>query len=304
MAAEFCAGWDGWLEGAHLAQLASDRAVAVCVAVLHAGQNCFLVVAEEGDFPHTEPWHCDGWVDDYLRYYYFGRLVYMDPFDFDERFFNYLGYFSAHMGEGGCIVYDDQAGRHCCWSDAGNWWIFCRMFLLLEITIEQSIEGFLGWATGVAADLLYWFVGVWSSAVDGGGSHPQVMDFASVLMRFLLVCGGSGVFLLHLADRYWPCYHSPAGVQYDAELVERLQHCFLSFMLCARNYLCLMWLDATWVGRETVPCLGYERWPLPLAGPVPFCDLWHWVVSEGSQLDFLMHSVIGVPYGVAHTPSS
>ena len=59
--------------------------------------------------------------------------------------------------------------------------------LLLEVPIEQSMEGFLGWVTEMVANLLDWFVGVWSSAVDEGGSHPQVMDFASVLMQFLLV---------------------------------------------------------------------------------------------------------------------
>ncbi len=152
------------------------------------------------------------------------------------------------------------------------------------------------------ADQLGWFVGVWSSADDGVGLHLQVMDVVLVLMRFLLVCGGSGVFPLHLADKYWPCYRSPAGVQYDAGLAKRLQCRFLSFMLCACNYMRLMWLNATWVGRESVSCLGYERWPL--AGPISFCEVWCWVVSEGSQLDFLMHLVIGVPCRVAHTPSS
>ncbi len=199
-------------------------------------------------------------------------------------------------------MYNDQAGGHCCWLDAGNWWIFCCMFLLLEVPIEQSMEGFLGWVTGVVADLPYWVVGVWSSAGDGAGLYEQLMDFSSVLMRFLLVCGGSGVFPLHLADKYWPFYQSPAGVQYDAGLAKRLQCCFLSFMLCAHNYMRLMWLDATWVGRESLPCLGYERWPL--AGPIPFCEVWRWVVSAGFQLDFLMHLVIGVPYGVAHSPFS
>jgi hypothetical protein len=91
-------------------------------------------------------------------------------------------------------------------------------------------------------------------------------------------------------------------VQYDAGLAERLQYCFLSFMRCACNYIRLMWLDAMWVGRESVPCLGYERWPL--AGPDPFHEVWHWVVSESCQLDFLMPLVIGIPYGVVHTPSS
>jgi hypothetical protein len=73
--AEFRTGWEGWLEGARLAQVASDRDEAVRVAVLRAGQNGFLVVAEEGYFPCTGPWHCNGWVDDYLRYYYFGCYV-------------------------------------------------------------------------------------------------------------------------------------------------------------------------------------------------------------------------------------
>jgi hypothetical protein len=164
------------------------------------------------------------------------------------------------------------------------------------------MAGFLGWVTGVVADLLDKVVGVRSSAGDGAGPHHQVMEFASVLMRFLLVCGGLGVFPLYLADKYWPRYQSPAGVQYDARLAESLQCCFLSFMLCACNYMRLMWLDATWVGRESVPCLRYERWPS--AGPAPFREVWRRVVSSGSQLDFLMHLVIGVPYGVARSPSS
>jgi hypothetical protein len=172
----------------------------------------------------------------------------MDPFD--ERFFNSLGFFSAHVGDNGCIVYNDQAGGHCCWLDAGNWWIFCCMFSLLEVPIEQSMVGSLGWVTGVVADLFNWVVGVWSSVGDGAGSHLQVMEFASVLMRLLLVCSGSGVFPLHFADKYWPCYQSPAGVQYDAGLAERLQGRFLSFMLCACNYMHFMWLDAMWVGSQ------------------------------------------------------
>ncbi len=69
-AAEFRTGWEGWLEGARLAQLASNEDDAIRVAVLREGRNGFLVLAEEGDFPRTGPWHCDGWVvDDYSRYY-------------------------------------------------------------------------------------------------------------------------------------------------------------------------------------------------------------------------------------------
>ncbi len=68
LAVEFRVGWEGWLEGACLAQLASNEEDAVRVAVLHGGRNGFLVVAEEGDFHCTGPWHRNGWVDNYSRY--------------------------------------------------------------------------------------------------------------------------------------------------------------------------------------------------------------------------------------------
>ncbi len=81
-----------------MAQLASNRDDTVCIAVLRAGQNSFLVVAEKGNFLCTGPWHCDGWVNDYLQYYYFVRLVYMDLFD--ERFFNSSGFLVLIWGSG------------------------------------------------------------------------------------------------------------------------------------------------------------------------------------------------------------
>jgi hypothetical protein len=62
----------------------------VCVGVLRAEQNGFLVLVEEGDFPRTGPWHHDGWVVEFSRYYYFGQMVYMDPFD--ERFYDSSGF--------------------------------------------------------------------------------------------------------------------------------------------------------------------------------------------------------------------
>ena len=63
---EFCAGWEGLLEGACLAQLKFNVEDAVCVGVLRAEQNGFLVLVEEVDFPRTGPWHCDGWVHDFI----------------------------------------------------------------------------------------------------------------------------------------------------------------------------------------------------------------------------------------------
>ena len=136
LAEEFCAGWEGWLEGACSTLLRFVVEDMVHVGVLRAERNGFLVLAEEGDFPRTGPWHHDGWVVQYSRYYYFGRMVYMDPFD--ERFFDSSGFFSANSIPKNRVAFDDQAGGYCCWLDAGDWWIFCRSFLLFEVPINQS----------------------------------------------------------------------------------------------------------------------------------------------------------------------
>ena len=130
LAEEFRAGWEGWLEGARLAQLRFDVEDVVCICVLSAERNGFLVLADEGDFPCTGPWHCDGWVVEFSWYYYFGWMVYMDPFD--ERFFNSSVLFSTNSISKSCVAFDDQVGGYCCWLDAGNWWIFYRSFMLLE----------------------------------------------------------------------------------------------------------------------------------------------------------------------------
>jgi hypothetical protein len=227
-AEKFCAGWEGWLEGACSAQVKFEAEDAVRVVVLHTEWNDFLVLAEDGDFTCTGPWHCDGWVDEFSWHYYFGCLVYVDPFD--TRFFGSLFLFCAYLILRSHIAFVDQVGGYCCWLDVGDWWIFCWSFLLLEVLSEQSMEGFLGWETGVVGNLFDWVVGVWSLVPNGGGSPHQVMDFASVFMWFLLICGGLGVFLLHMAERYWLSYCSPGDVLYDEGLAERLQHCFLLFM--------------------------------------------------------------------------
>ena len=60
-------------------------------------------------------------------------------------------------------------------------------------------------------------------------------------------------------------------------------------------------MDATWVGRDPVPRLGYVEWPL--TGPTPFREVWQRVVNKGSSLELLMHSVVGVAYNWSHSPS-
>ena len=182
--------------------------------------------------------------------------------------------------------------------DAGDWWIFCRVFLLEETPIRQTMGGFLGWVTRVVSDLMTWIVGVKASGVEGG-IPPRVIDFALVLMRFLMICGGGGVCPYHVVAKHFPAEEYPwSGVYVGRRLSERLRRMCLSFMTCARNYLRLMWMDGEWVGMPLVTRLGYsvEVWPLARGS---FREVWGRVVGGGdghlprSPLDFLMHSVVG-----------
>ncbi len=134
MVGEFCAGWEGWLEGDCLAYLSSEVEDAVCIAVVHIGRNGSLILVEEGNNPCTGPWHHDGWLNDFLWHYYFGCLVYMDPFS--KQFFNSLEFFSGYLHQKSHIAFNNQVSGNCCWMDFGDWWIFCWLFLLLEIPIE------------------------------------------------------------------------------------------------------------------------------------------------------------------------
>jgi hypothetical protein len=135
--------------------------------------------------------------------------------------------------------------------DAAEWWIFCCTFLLLEVPIPQTMDAFLGWVTGVVSDLLFWVVGVrGADALEGGGqTRPQVvMDFGLVLLRFLMICGWRGMFPHYMDESYFLSYFYPwsvdsiGGVTLGAGRAEQLRQMLSAYMLCAHNYLCIMWM--------------------------------------------------------------
>jgi hypothetical protein len=102
----------------------------------------------------------------------------------------------------------------------------------------------LGWVTGVVSDLLHWVVGIRGADVmEGDGqSRPQVMDFGLVLLRFLMICGGQGMFPHYMDERYFALDFYPwscdliDGVTLGAGQAE--EH---------RSYLCIMWIGGGWI---------------------------------------------------------
>ena len=52
---------------------------------------------------------------------------------------------------------------------------------------------------------------------------------------------------------------SIGGVTLGAGRAERLRRMLSSYMLCACNYLCIMWMGGGWIGVPVVVCLGMMR---------------------------------------------
>jgi hypothetical protein len=75
---------------------------------------------------------------------------------------------------------------------------------------------------------------------------------------------------------------------------------FLTFMTCACNYLCLIYMDGIWVGVPLVADLGYGADVWPLASGL-FCKVWGHVMH--SPLNFLLHLVVGAVFDQEERPS-
>jgi hypothetical protein len=105
-----------------------------------------------------------------------------------------------------------------------------------------------------------------ADALEGGGQTcPQVMDFGLVLLRFLMICGGRDTFPHYVDEKYFSSDFYPwsvdsiGGVTLGAGRAERLRRMLSSHMLCACNYLCIMWMGGGWIGVPVVVCLGMMR---------------------------------------------
>ena len=126
------------------------------------------------------------WADDHERYYFHSELVYMNPFSADV-----VG--PACLGEErseGDVVQDHLLGRDCD-MDAGEWHLFCREVLLLEVSIAQTLDA----VVGMVDEMVDYMVGaaIGRGGFGAAGGSTRLMELVVVLVRFMILCGGSGV---------------------------------------------------------------------------------------------------------------
>jgi hypothetical protein len=83
-----------------------------------------------------------------------------------------------------------------------------------------------------------WVFGVRASLVEVGGPSACIVDFALVLMRFLLICCEGGMFPQSLGKLYFKAECCPwSGVYVGRGRGEQLRQMYRINSLCAHNYL-------------------------------------------------------------------
>ncbi len=251
-------------------------------------RNIFSVPVQEGMWGSGGPNPNDnGWVSEFGVNQYFRETCSVNPFC--HSMMDQTGDTYKHPNSD-----EFHLSRFPVMLDAAEWWIFCHTFLLLEVPIPQTMDAFLRWVTGVVSDLLFWVVGIrGADALEGGGqTRPQVMDFGLVVLRFLMIGCGRDMFPHYEDAKYFSSDFYPWSVDSIGGVVtlgagwaERLRRMLSLYMLCARNYLRIMWREGGWIGVPVVVRLGYDEFTWPL-GVGTFREVWHRVFLPRTPIDF------------------
>ena len=114
-----------------------------------------------------------------------------------------LNPFSAPMVDPSFLVADNRQdnadavedfvfGHDCAMSDS-EWASFCRDVLLLGEPIAQTFDAVIAMVDDMIETLVHAVCGGERFTRGTGAEGPRLMDFVVVLVRFLMLCGGSGV---------------------------------------------------------------------------------------------------------------
>ena len=231
-----------------------------------------------------------GWSDDRESYYFHGERMNVNPFSPSVVGESCRGGGNRDDGD---VVHDHLFGLDC-GMDVGEWYLFCREVLLLDEPIAQTMDAVVGMVDEMLVFILHAVAGKGGFALS---DDSRLMDLVVVLVRFLVLCGGSGVLLPYKYALFRfggvdPFGGSMApggnGRLFALKVVRRL----VSLGRCVRNLLRVAWDRAVWwVEPELVESLG-----LAGKGDVYLCDVWKAVVGMDTPLAVFMQNVVGPSY--------
>ena len=199
----------------------------------------------------------------------------------------------------GDAVMDHLYGHDCAMDDQ-EWAVFCREVLLLGEPIPQTMEAIVKLVDEMVVFIVRAVVGV------GGFSKrddSRLMELVVVLARFLLLCGGSGMFPYDYAAARFGGIHpfmagGPVACGGGRVFALKLYRRLVSLGRCVRGLLRVAWDYGEWVEPVLMEKLG-------LRGSAKYflCDVWRAAVGKETPLAVFMQSVVGPSYFADEVPS-
>ena len=233
--------------------------------------------------------HCtelSGWADDFGAYFVFMQRITVDPF--------HPSIVNASGSSGVDAVDDYLLGRDCKMTKK-EWRRFCFEVLMLDGVIPQTMDAVVGMVDDMLRTIVRCVVGCDEFALAPGA---KLMVLAVALVRFLLLCGGDGVFPREYAlARFGAADVFAKGrgtvdvsVRVCAQKVVRR---LTSLGRCVRGLVRVAWENSVWSDPELESKLGLE-----VGGEHHLCDVWRAAVGVDCGLAVLMRSVVGPSYDV------
>lgn len=230
-----------------------------------------------------------GWADDREWYYFHSELVHINPFSPAVM----GGACSGEERSEGDVVQDHLLGRDC-EMDVGEWHLFCREVLLLEVPIAQTLDAVVGMVDEMVVFMVQAAVGRGGFGAAGGSA--RLMELVVVLVRFMILCGGSGVLPFDYAVARFGGVNplsvggpvaSVRGRAFALKVMRRLN----SLGRCVRGLLRVAWDSAEWVDPGLMGALGLgsgRAWYLH--------DVWRAALGVDTALAVFMRNVVGPAY--------
>ena len=188
---------------------------------------------------------------------------------------------------------EDFVFGHDCVMSEGEWAVFCREVLLLKEPIAQTLDA----VVEMVDEMVIFLV----RAVDGcseflAGTGPRLMDIVVMLVRFLMLCGGSGVFprdyaLARFGDVSPMVAGGPFAQRGGRERAHRMMRRLVSLGRCVRGLLRAAWEGAVWRDPELARLLG-----LGGRGPWKLSEVWRAAMGTDSSFAMIMQNIIGPAY--------
>jgi hypothetical protein len=194
-------------------------------------------------------------------------------------------------------VEDFLFGHNCVMSD-GEWACFCRDVLLLEHPIAQTFDAVIEMVDDMIVALVHAVCGGERFTYGVGSEGPKVMDFVVALIRFLMLCGGSGVMprdyaLARFGDVCPLVACGPFANCGGHSMAHKMVRRLTSLSRCVRGLIRAAWDGTVWFDPKLAGVLGLD---VSAGNCCRLSAVWRGAMGSDSAFARIMQNIIGPAY--------